>query len=47
MGYLFAMMSYRGQASWAKMMSEAGQASNTGMPPNQKVNKAEKLSYLS
>jgi hypothetical protein len=28
--------SFKGQASWAKVMSTGGQASSTGMPPNQK-----------
>jgi hypothetical protein len=31
----------KGQASWAW-----GQANSTGMPPNQKVNKSEELTYL-
>jgi hypothetical protein len=41
------VMSFRGQASWAKMTSLWGQANSTGMPPDQKVNKAEELTYLS
>ncbi len=38
--------SFRGQASWARMMSHGGQASSTAMPSDQKVNKAEDLTYL-
>jgi hypothetical protein len=30
------MMSFRGQASWAKMMSPKGQATSTNMPLKQK-----------
>jgi hypothetical protein len=37
------MTSFSGQANWAKMMSSGGQATSTGMPPNQ----AEELTYLS
>jgi hypothetical protein len=40
------MMTFRVQAGWAKMTSAVGQANNTGMPPDQKVNKAEELNYL-
>jgi hypothetical protein len=29
-------MSFRGQASWAKMTSPGGAANSTGMPPDQK-----------
>ncbi len=32
-----------GQAGQAKMTSLGGQANSTGMPPKQKVNKAEEL----
>ncbi len=39
------MASFRGLASWAKMML-AG-SNSTGMPPNQKVNKAEELTKFS
>ncbi len=30
------MMTFRVEARWAKMTSPGGQASSTGMPPNQK-----------
>ncbi len=41
-------MSFRGQASEAKMTTPGGgHANSTGMPPDQKVNKAEELMYLS
>jgi hypothetical protein len=41
------MMSFRGQANWAKMTSPWGLAISTGKPPNQKVNKVEELTHLS
>jgi hypothetical protein len=31
----------KGQASWAKVTINLGQTNRTGMPPDQKVNKAE------
>ncbi len=37
------IMSLGGEA----MMSPGGPASSTGMPPDQKVNKADELTYLS
>ncbi len=40
-------MPLRGQISWAKLTSPRGQSKSTGMPPDQKVNKAEELTYLS
>jgi hypothetical protein len=39
-------MSFGGQASWAKMMSPGGQASNTCMPPDKK-SKQSWVTYLS
>jgi hypothetical protein len=36
------MMSFRGQASWVKMMSPGG----IGMPADQKSKKADQLIYL-
>ncbi len=40
-------MSFGGQASWAKMTSPGGQADSTGILFDQKVNKAEQLTYIS
>ncbi len=36
-----------GQVSWNKMTSPGGHANSAGMPPEQKVNKTEELTYLS
>jgi hypothetical protein len=41
------MMSFRGQAGWAKMASSVEQANSTGIPPDQKVKIAEELTNLS
>ena len=41
------MTSFRGQASWAKMMSPGGKLTALAYHPNRKVNKAEELTYLS
>jgi hypothetical protein len=42
------MMSFREQASWVKMKSPGGKliANSTGVPPFQKVNIADELTYL-
>ena len=40
-------MSFRGQASWAKMTSPRGKLSALVGHPMTKVNKAEELTYLS
>ncbi len=34
-------------ANWAKMMSKLGQANSSSMPANQKVIKAEELTFVS
>jgi hypothetical protein len=39
--------SFRGQASWSKMMSPGGKLTALAYHPNRKVNKAEELTYLS
>ncbi len=41
------MTLFRGQISWAKTDITWRQANSTSMPFNQKVNKAEELTYLS
>ncbi len=41
------MMSFRGQASWAKMTSPWGKLTVLACHLTKKVNKAEELSYLS
>ncbi len=41
------MMSFRGQASWAKMTSAGGKLTTLPCHPTKKVNKAEELTYLS
>jgi hypothetical protein len=41
------MMSFRGQASWAKMTSLVGKLIALACHPTKKVNKAEELTYLS
>jgi len=41
------MMSFKGQASWTKMMSPGGNLSALACHPTKKVNKAEQLTYLS
>jgi hypothetical protein len=41
------MMSFRGQASWAKMISPGGKLTTLACHPTKKVNKAEELTYLS
>jgi hypothetical protein len=41
------MMSFRGQASSVKMKSLGGQGNSTGVPLDQRLNKAEELTYLS
>jgi len=41
------MTSFRGQASWAKMMSPGGELTALACHPTKKVNKAEQLTYLS
>ncbi len=41
------MMSFGGQASWAKMMSPWGKVTSLACHPTKKVNKAEELTYLS
>jgi hypothetical protein len=40
------MMSFRGQAGWAKMMSLVGNLTALMCHPTQRVNKAEELTYL-
>jgi hypothetical protein len=40
-------MSFRGQGSQLKMMLPRGRLDSTGVPHDQKVNKAEELIYLS
>ncbi len=40
------MISFGGLARWAKMTSQ-GQANNTGIASDQKVNKSEEITYLS
>jgi len=39
-------MSFRGQASWAKMTSPGGKLTALAYHPTKKVNKAEELTYL-
>jgi hypothetical protein len=39
------MMSFRGQASWAKMISPRGKLMAMASHPTKKVNKAEELTY--
>ncbi len=41
------MMSFRGQASWAKMTSPRGKLTELSCHPTKKVNQAEQLAYLS
>jgi hypothetical protein len=41
------MMSFRGQASWAKMMSPEGKQTALACHLTKKVNTAEELNYLS
>jgi hypothetical protein len=41
------MMSFRGQASWAKMTSLGGKLTALACHPTKKVNKAEELTLLS
>jgi hypothetical protein len=41
------MISFRGQASWAKMMSPGGKLTALACHPMKKVNKVEQLTYLS
>jgi hypothetical protein len=41
------MMSFRGKATQAKMTSLRGKLTALACHPNQKVNKAEELTYLS
>jgi hypothetical protein len=41
------MMSFRGQASWAKMMSLRAKLTTLACHPTKRVNKAEELTYLS
>jgi hypothetical protein len=41
------MMSFRGQASWAKMTSPWGKLTALACHLTKKVNKAEELTYLS
>jgi hypothetical protein len=40
-------MSFRGQASWAKMTSRGGKLAALACHPTKKVNKAEKRTHLS
>jgi hypothetical protein len=40
-------MSFRGQASWAKITSPEGKLTELTCHPTKKVNKAEELTYLS
>jgi hypothetical protein len=40
------MTSFRGHASWAKMMPLGGKLTALACHPTKKVNKAEKLTYL-
>jgi hypothetical protein len=41
------MMSYRGQASWAKMMSPGGKLTAPACHLTKRVKKAEELAYIS
>jgi hypothetical protein len=41
------MMSFRGQASWAKMMSPGGKLTALACHPTKRVNKVEELTSLS
>jgi hypothetical protein len=41
------MTSFRGQASWAEMMSPVGKLTALACCPAKKVHKAEELTYLS
>jgi hypothetical protein len=41
------MISFRGQASWAKMTSPGIKLAAQACHPTKKVNKAEELNYLS
>jgi hypothetical protein len=41
------MMSFRGQASWAKMTSPGGKLTALACHPTKRVHKAEELIYLS